>query len=142
MLGVEEINLFDSLLQQIVSIVGAVIAASITGIVAAILVKLKNKLNIEVTEKQEEQVKMALKESVLSVYQTFVTEAKEKAKDGKLTKEEAKQALDKAVGEAKKKLTKLSGIRNIIAEGLLKDEDSIQSKIESVIPEVKKDIAK
>ena len=134
-------GLLEKLLEPILLVVGTTVAGIVGTILSAILIKMKRKLNLEVEEKEQEQTEKAIKEAILQVNQTFVDELKKKTKDGHLSKDEAKEALTKTVSEAKKKLTKLTGLRNAFAAELLKDEGELVSKIEATLPKVKTETA-
>jgi len=132
------IAILEKLLEPILTALGIALAGIIGTLASTMLMKMKRKLHLEVEEKEQEQTEKAIKEAILHINQTFVDEIKKSGSD--LTKESAREALVKTVQAAKKKLTKLSAIRNSCAASLLLDDEQLVSKIEATIPKVKTEL--
>jgi hypothetical protein len=118
-------GLLDLILQPIL----LAIATALAGFLTAALAKLGAKWKIELNQTQEAALRSKIRNAVLQVEQTYVSQLRAARADGKLTGQEALEALTKAIGisardlgeQGKAKLISLTGkggdaLREVVEE--------------------------
>jgi len=125
--------LLDKVLAPVLTAAGIGLAA----LIAAWINKLSKTAGLELNAKQQEEVAAAIERAILHTTQTFTEAAKQGAADGKLTGEDALQALRMTAERARIELGDLGKMANGAAKRLLEDEKLLQERIESLLPVVK-----
>lgn len=121
-------------LVNILGTIGAAFAAALSAYIISLLNKITQKANIEVSAAEKSMLDDFIKDSVAFVFQTYTQELKDKAADGKLTADEAKEALTRATNLVREK-SLTAGVSNL--KSIILDDDKLKKLIEAKIPQIK-----
>lgn len=116
---------------NILTVVGGMIAVPLGAILVGLLLKIAKKMNIEIDAKDQDKLHVAVDQVIGFVHQTYVSGLKDGAEDGKLTKGEAMEAIDRATKLLKAKAIEIGSAK--LTE-LTQDEAKLKDLIESRIP--------